>query len=232
MEREAKLTQLIDSNVIEACMRLSIKIIYFSTSLIYGHPKSEKYSEIDLWTSQINKTNRGHYASAKQIATLKIAELNQMGFPFSSVVLPNLLAGPLPGLERIDHLCEKLYQLVKESQKENRKTIDFDVSHNPRLQMLSSLEVAEWVLQNIETKLPGVVNLTNLNCIKPSDLLESIIESLELDIKVNCFGIESNGASILLTDALARTNFAWTGGLSSRSSLESWISELKNEKLL
>lgn len=231
-EREAKLTHLIDSNVIQACITYSTELIYISTSLIYGIPKSEKYSESDLGGSQMNNTSRAYYIAAKLSASLKIAELNQIGFPFSSIVLPNLLAGPLPNLNRIDHLCENLYQLVKRSVRDNKMTVDFDVSSNPRLQMLSSLEVAMWITRNLETKLPGIVNLTNRDLIRPSELLLGMIECLELDIKVIQKGITSDAESILLSDTLARTNFSWDAGLSSRYSLECWINELRNDKLL
>ena len=231
-EREAKLTQLIDSNVIQACITYSTELIYISTSLIYGLPKSEKYSESDLGSSKINNTSRAHYIAAKLSASLKIAKLNQIGFPFSSIILPNLLAGPLPNLNRIDHLCENLYQLVKRSVRDNKMTVDFDISSNPRLQMLSSLEVAMWITRNLEAKLPGIVNLTNRDLMRPSELLLGMIQCLELDIKVIQKGIASDAESILLSDTLARTNFSWDAGLSSRYSVECWISELRNDKLL
>jgi nucleoside-diphosphate-sugar epimerase len=232
MKRDAELTQIMDNNVIEACRIRSTKLLYISTSLIYGSPAPTKYLESDLDSSKICCGNRVHYASAKKIATIKIRDLNRDGLPFSSLVLPNLLAGPIPGRKRMDHLCERLINLVVQSYKENLNTIAFDIAQNPNLQMLSSKEVSHWITRNLDTQLPGIINMTSLYSISPSQLLLEIIAAMELDIQVIFNGIAVNDQSIWLSDTLGRTKYAWEGGLSAKISIADWISELRKDELL
>lgn len=232
MKRDAEFTQRMDDNVIEACRIRSTKLLYISTSLVYGTPSPNKYLESDLDTSEVCTGSRVHYALAKKKATLKIRDLNHDGLPFSSLVLPNLLAGPIPGLKRMDHLCERIFDLVRQSYRENLNSIDFDITQNPNLQMLSSKEISHWITRNLETQLPGIINLSSLYSISPSQLLHEVIEKVGFEIQVNFNGIRMNDQSIWLSDTLARTKYAWEGGLSAKVSLDDWYSELRKDELL
>ena len=230
---DSKISTLIDDNVFKVVQQKNIKLFYTSTSLVYPCRSETRWSEGDFGPFPEPPVDRRLYAIMKYESTRKVLRLSSLGFDSSVLVLPNLLAGPIPNLDRSDQLCEKLFNLVENATENESRSISFDTANNPNLQLVAGFEIAEWISKVLvqEVRIPSLLNLSSVYVANPFQLLVEIANQKHFDGVVLANGFPKESPSYLMQDSLARISYFWNGGESLSKSVKMWLAGNLNGKL-
>jgi hypothetical protein len=168
----------------------------------------------------------------KYESTREVLRLGHLGFDCSVLVLPNLLAGPIPSLDRNDQLCEKLFNRIEDAMEAGLGSITFDIAINPNLQLVAGFEIAEWISKLLvqEVRIPSLLNLSSNYVANPFQLLVEIARQKRPEIKILAKGRPQESPSYLMRDSLARDSYFWHGGESLSKSVKMWLAGNLNAK--
>lgn len=224
---DSEFSTKMDNNVFRVVHDENLQLIFLSTALIYSARDTKTWTESDFGTPPNPPQDRQHYSLMKYESTHNILTLAAKGINCSAIVLPNLLAGPIPTLERNDQLCEKLFNLSRIAASSGVEEICFNVEVNPKLQLVAGIEIAKWLslVINLELNLPPLLNIASKQETTPVELLREILIQKFPQVRVILEGTPKLTSSYLLSDSLARKDFFWSGGESLVSSVKEWISD-------
>jgi nucleoside-diphosphate-sugar epimerase len=226
-QNDSEISRRMDKNVLQLVEDRNLQLFYFSTALIYPLRNMHFWSEKDFGAIPYPPLARRHYAMVKYESTGKILTLASQGVNCSAIVLPNLLAGPIPTSDRNDQLCEKLLNLSRNATSSGKQNLIFNIEVNPNLQLVAGLEIAKWLsfVVSHNFSLPPILNLASNDITTPIELLQEIIKQKFPELPLLAEGEPKQSLSYLLSDSIARQEFLWRGGESLSRSVDMWISD-------
>ena len=229
---DAENASLMDQNIFKLVEKRHLQLLFISTSLIYPSQSHQAWSEIDFGTFPKPPIDREYYAKMKYESTRKVVGLGSRGLNCSAIVLPNLLAGPIPGIDRYDQLCEKLFKLTQDASASGEQSIAFNVAINPQLQLVAGFEIAQWLgfVISQELDLPPLLNLSSSYSATPFELLAEMINQRYSGLSIITEGVRQQTLSYSLNDSYARDSFQWFGGQSLSGSVDIWLTEILHGK--
>lgn len=226
-EKDSQISATMDNNVFKVVKEENLQLYFFSTALVYPSSNLHPWSESDFGNIPNPPRERWHYSMMKYESTRNVLKLAGQGIDCSAIILPNLLAGPIPTLDRNDQLCEKLFNLTKNAASSGTPSLSFNVQINPKLQLVAGNEIARWLslVLSLNLKLPPILNLGSKHEATPVELLEEITKQKHPELYIVVNGDPQQTSSYLVSDSIAREGFFWRGGESLSISVSEWLSD-------